>query len=366
MKHVFAIMVCIHAIMHLIGFGQAFYFSDVSKQALGISKPIGALWLLTFMLFTATLSAFLNNKRWFYIAFAAIVLSQILILLEWKDAKFGSIVNFIILLMSLSAFGNYRFQKMVQKESKDLLEQIHASYSIIITKKDLVQVPEIIQRWLSNSGVVGTEKIAIVQLKQKGLLRTKPTSKWVPFVATQIFNAETPAFIWSTKLEAMPLLETVGRDKFVNGQGEMLIKLAALIPVVNERDNEKIDQGTMIRFLSELCWFPSAALNDYVSWESIDETSAKATFTMKNKSVSVIFKFSEEGKLVAIEAQRYFGGKKDATLEKWLVEIMDYKVFNGIEIPNKCRVIWKLKDGDFNWLNLEITDLEYNQETMIN
>ncbi|GAA4941166.1 hypothetical protein GCM10023314_12670 [Algibacter agarivorans] len=38
----------------------------------------------------------------------------------------------------------------------------------------------------------------------------------------------------------------------------------------------------------------------------------------------------------------------------------DHKVFNGYKIPYKYEVSWQLKEGDFNWLNLEITDLEYN------
>ncbi|MDH3712097.1 MAG: hypothetical protein OER04_19580, partial [Cyclobacteriaceae bacterium] len=67
-----------------------------------------------------------------------------------------------------------------------------------------------------------------------------------------------------------------------------------------------------------------------------------------------------QGQLISFETQRYYGGDKDAQLQTWLIEMLDYKEFQRIIIPYKCRVTWILPDGDFNWLNLEITELEFN------
>ncbi|WP_345190914.1 DUF6920 family protein [Algibacter agarivorans] len=63
---------------------------------------------------------------------------------------------------------------------------------------------------------------------------------------------------------------------------------------------------------------------------------------------------------MAFETYRYFGGNEGSKLEKRVVNMTDHKVFNGYKIPYKYEVSWQLKEGDFNWLNLEITDLEYN------
>ena len=52
-----------------------------------------------------------------------------------------------------------------------------------------------------------------------------------------------------------PLMAVVGRDKYVNGRGEMLIKILGLLPVVDARGPE-MDQGTMLRYLAEMTWFP--------------------------------------------------------------------------------------------------------------
>mgnify|MGYP001065411660 CR=1 FL=1 len=361
MKYLFGFILLIHGLFHIVGFVNAFYITDISKQVLGIPKPFGTLWLITFILFAVTASQFLNNKKWFYLGITAVFVSQALIIMAWKDAKLGTILNLIILLVGISAYGKYRFQKMVDKESKEMYNGISKNITKVISEKDLNQLPNIIQTWLRHSGIIGKKEIVTVRLKQKGKMRTTPNSKWKPFVATQCFNTKSPSFVWSTTVHFSSIIKMIGRDKLLDGNGEVLIKLASLIPVVNESQNIRINSGSMIRYLAEICWFPSAALNNCITWESINTTSAKATFTYKDTSVSGIFSFNDEGDLVSFEAQRYFSGNIEAKLESWLVETVTFKTFNGIRIPSENKVTWKLSDGDFNWLNIEITDLEFNQ-----
>ena len=361
MKFVFGFILLLHALVHLMGFAKAFQLANINQLTQSIPKPIGMLWLFTALLFVVTLILFLLKKEWwFIIAIVAVIVSQILIILYWQDAKFATIANVIILMVSISAYGNYQFNKMVQTESKQILQNIQVENLPKISKEDINHLPEIVQKWLQNSGVVGKERIVSVRLKQKGEIKTKPKGKWMPFTATQYFNVENPAFIWTTKVDAMPIIKMVGRDKLYNGKGEMLIKLASLIPVANEGNNEKIKASTMVRYMAEMVWFPSTALNDYIKWEPIDANSVQATFILNEKSVLGIFKFSDNGDFKSFEAERHFGTGKDATLETWLVKAKTYKNFNDFKIPNKCSVTWKLKEGDFNWLNLEIIDLEFN------
>ena len=213
------------------------------------------------------------------------------------------------------------------------------------------------------SSVIGKEKVVSVYLKQIGKMRTNLDSKWMNFTAIQHFNIENPAFVWTTKVDALPIINMIGRCKLYKGKGKMLIKLAGLISIVNEGENDKINQGAMIRFLAKICWFPSANIYNYISWEMIDSTLAKATLTINDKTVSGGFSFTIEGDLVAFEAIRYYGGKTNSKLKKWAIKMNCYKEFNGIKIPNKSNVIWRLKEGDFNWLDLEIIDLRYNLKT---
>lgn len=294
-------------------------------------------------------------------AIMGVVLSQILIIIFWEDAKFGTIANVIVFIVSLTAYGHFRFKDMVKAEVAELFEKPIREEVQHNPNKTIADLPPIVQKWIENSGVISSPRITSVRLKQRGEMKTKPDGKWMSFSAEQYFNILEPSFIWITKVDAMPFIYMDGRDMLKNGQGEMLIKLLSLFPVVDEGKNEKIDSGSMQRFLAEMCWFPSMATENYISWEGLEQKSAKATMIVSGKEVSGIFTFSEEGDFVSFETQRYFGGESNAELETWFIEATDYKSFEGIRIPNKSKVTWKLKECDFNWLNLEITELEYNR-----
>ncbi|SDS18674.1 hypothetical protein SAMN04515667_1604 [Formosa sp. Hel1_31_208] len=361
MKYAFAILMSIHGLIHLMGFIRVFFITSINQQVLGISQPIGAIWLVVFIMFVVATIQYLTQKQWYYIAFVAVIISQILIVLTWSDSKFGTLPNSLILPISIVAYATSTFNNMVDESSKVLLKNTITTSRTTISEKDIEHLPKPVQRWLTHSGVIGNIMTNSVRLQQKGKMRTKPDSKWMPFEAVQYCDITKASFIWKTNVKAMPLIHLLGRDKLVDGHGAMLIKVLGLIPVVNEEQHLKINTGAMIRYLSEMCWFPSMALRDYITWESINHTIAKATFIYKGQTVSGVFTFNLEGKVEGFKAQRYFGGTEKAKLETWYVVMTSHQSFNGIEIPNKCNVIWQLKEHDFHWLHVEITTIDYNK-----
>lgn len=362
MRTILIVLVLLHGLIHLMGFLKAYGLANFNQLTQFISKPVGMFWLLISFLFVTIAVLMLLKKEWWpYLGLIAVFLSQILIIVFWNDAKFGTIANIIILLASLSGYGELQFNRMVGNETQEILKNINLEQPIQIKEDGIKHLPTIVQKWLISSGVLKTDRAVSVRLLQEGEMKTSPDGKWMAFTANQYFNCVNPSFVWKTQVKPLPFVFMNGRDKLTNGEGEMLIKLFSMITVVNESGNEKINAASMQRYLAEMCWFPSAAINDYIAWEAIDPTSAKAILTIGGKSVSGIFKFSNEGEILSFETARYYGSGEDAVLEKWLIEMVDHKEFNGIKIPYKCKVTWKLNSGDFNWLNLEITALEYNK-----
>jgi hypothetical protein len=43
------------------------------------------------------------------------------------------------------------------------------------------------------------------------------------------------------------------------------------------------------------------------------------------------------------------------------LEPSGYKEFTRVRIPAKMTVTWRLKEGDFTWLNLTISEIHYNK-----
>ncbi len=361
MRYVIGFIFLVHGLIHIMGFMKAFSLGDISQLSQTISKPLGILWLLTAILLLVSCCLFLLGKTyWPIVAILGVLLSQLLIMLVWKDARFGTVVNLLLIVICIPAYGKFRFDKMVRSETSTLFQGSPVNHDYILREQNIEHLPPIVQQWMQYSGVVGRKPVRWIRLKQNGTLRRESGGKWIPFRATQYFDAVVPGFVWSAEAHALPFIDMTARDKLYEGKGEMLIKLASIIPIVDEKDNKKIDSGTALRYLAEVCWFPSAALNPTIRWEQIEDNSVKAYFTQNDQEVFGIFKFSPTGKIISFEALRYYGAGKNAALETWLIEILDFRSFNGFILPNRCQVTWQLDDRDFTWLQFEVTDLDYD------
>lgn len=143
----------------------------------------------------------------------------------------------------------------------------------------------------------------------------------------------------------------------------MLIKIPPFITIADARGDE-IDQGTLIRYLNEIMWFPTAYLNDYIQWESIDSTSAEATITYGGVTASATLYFNENGQMTNFIADRYFTQGDKSSLETWSTPIKEYREINGMRLPVKGEGVWKLDSGDFPYIRVEITDIEYNNTSI--
>ncbi|MFN3874059.1 MAG: DUF6544 family protein [Ignavibacterium sp.] len=364
MKWLLFFVIVVHALIHLLGFLKSFQFAEINQLTQHISKPMGILWLIAIVLLLLSAILFITEKDiWWQPAFAGVLISQILIILFWQDAKFGTIPNVIILLVAIVAFANWSFNRDVNKEIDEMLSNTTKDKKEILTEEKISHLPILIQKWLKSSGAVGKEMIHSVYLKQRGQMKMKPEQEnWYNAQAEQWFTVDNPAFIWKVKVDMMPLVFFTGRDKFSDGKGNMLIKILSLINVVNSYGNEKINQSTLQRYLGETIWFPTAAVNPYIKWEEIDSLTAKATMTYKGTTGSALFFFNENGDCIKFSAMRYMEAEKDSQLKEWVITFDEYKTYNGIKIPVKGKATWKLDVGDFTWYKLEIFDVVYNND----
>lgn len=267
-------------------------------------------------------------------------------------------IGIIIVFLFVSFVANRLFNHRVTQEVQALFSGYKAHSGRIVTQEDLVGLPQNVQKWLEYSQVIGKE-IHTVRLKQKAEMRTKPDQPWLATQAEQYFSADKPGFIWNAKIQFAPLIHLVGRDKYVDGNGHMLIKLMSLFAVADAKGPE-INQGTLLRYLVETVWFPTAALNDFITWEEINTESAKAIISYGGVTASGVFTFNELGEVISFEGERYMEQDGKYSLESWLTPMGNYKEFDGIRIPSSGEIIWRLDTGDFNWFHWEIEDVEYN------
>lgn len=268
------------------------------------------------------------------------------------------VLIFIIIFVSVSFIGNLVFNKNVDNEIKVLFNKVKNKRSHI-SKADIEVLPQNVQRWLKYAQIIGKEKVTSVRLKQKATMRLEIDKRWMPVQAEQYFTPEEPSFIWKANIKMAPLFHIVGRDIYTEGKGNMLIKFLSLFNVANSK-GKKINQGTLLRYLAEMVWFPTAVVNNFITWEEIDTKHAKATMTYKEVIASGVLTFNDKGEVINFEAERYGEFDNKFRLELWSISLYAYKKFDGIKVPTKGDVTWKLKTGNFNWFNFEVTQIEYN------
>jgi Flp pilus assembly protein protease CpaA len=110
MRIAFFLLLIVHGLIHLMGFVKAFGLSEMKELTQPISKPLGILWLIVFLLFASVAVMYLfKYPYWWLFGLIAVFVSQTLIIYSWQDAKFGTIANAIILIVSVIGYGTWNF-----------------------------------------------------------------------------------------------------------------------------------------------------------------------------------------------------------------------------------------------------------------
>ena len=228
-----------------------------------------------------------------------------------------------------------------------------------VTEDMLAGLPEPVQRYMAYSGVVGKAWIKDVRLQQRGRFRTGPERSWMDMTAEQHYTTDPPSFLWkaSFKIAGLPLIRA--QDRYESGHAHMHGKMAGLFIIFDVR-GEKLDQGAMLRYLSEMIWFPIAFLGDNITWEGVDDHSAKVTLHDHGKSVSGQLLFDEQGRPTNFTTMRYREVDGDFSLDPWSTPITGYGSLAGLNLPTRGQAVWNLPTGDYDYIDLEITELEYN------
>lgn len=115
----------------------------------------------------------------------------------------------------------------------------------------------------------------------------------------------------------------------------------------------------MMRYLSEMIWFPAAFLADNITFHAVDDTSARVTLTDHGRTATGTLVFDQEGRLTDFVAKRY--RTPDASSpEAWSTPITGYGEYEGLRLPARGEAIYRLPGGDFEYIEVTLTGLHYD------
>ncbi len=363
MAKIFIIFISIfHGLIHLMGFAKAFKYAEIKELTLPISKPAGLVWLVSALLFVVAAVLLWSNKEWWWmVAVVGIVLSQSLIVMYWRDAKFGTIANVIILLAVILAFGSWQFHRTFKNDVKTGLARTAAIPSTELTETDIQHLPGMVQKYLRYVGVVNQKKVNHVFFSFKGQMRDVGKD-WFDFDSEQynFFDVPTRLFFMRAKIKGLPV---TGLHAYRNGKAVMLIKLLALFPVVDIK-GPVLDTAETVTVFNDMCILAPATLIDKrIQWEPLDSLSVKATFTHNGIGIQAVIYFNEVGQLVNFVSDDRLYTAPDKTLKRfrWSTPMSQYKEINGFKLPTYGEAIWHFPEGDFCYGKFFLQQIQYNR-----
>ena len=354
-----SLLLLLHGAIHLMGFAKAFDLAKVSALTLPISKPMGALWAIAAVLFVFAFGLLLlASDRWWIPAGIAVVLSQVLIVLHWHDARFGTLANILLLVAVIAGASVWNFRAQYTAVVDRTLVLARAVPEHRITEDDLAPLPQPVQRFLRATGVVGTLRPRSMRITFEGSIRGFD-GPWMPFTTVQVNAFDEPArFFW---LDAtMKGIPTKGLHAYENGKATMLIKLLGVLPVM-EAHGPEMDQAETVTWFNDLCIYaPGALLDPRISWTEVNEHSAEATFSSGDRSIGATLVFDDEDRLVDfLSDDRYVMTDGKADLMRFSTPLRDHRTINGLVLPWYGEAVWHRPDGPFVYGRFTLRSITY-------
>ena len=225
---------------------------------------------------------------------------------------------------------------------------------------DLETLPPPVARYFAFALASEQRPIVGARVASAGTFLTQREARRSPFVADQRFAVAPPGFVWDAKIFVAPLVAVRVRDSYVDGEGSMTARVAAVIPVVDQHGTREMADASLQRYLAEAVWFPTALLPSAgVVWTPIDDHSARATITDRGNTASVDFTFGADGRIDGFSAMRNRDVDGAAVLTLWRGRTRDYERVDGMMVPRSAEVQWVLADGPLTYWRGHITRLTY-------
>lgn len=212
--------------------------------------------------------------------------------------------------------------------------------------EDMAGLPAPVRRYFAYCGYMGRPKMSYIKIDYRNVNFIFDKDKPIKIDYTQYNFADGPnrlAYIDSS-MYGIPF---EGLDVFLGGRGSMKGVLAKLISLFDQR-GAVMDKASLVTYLSEILLIPSAALQDYIKWEAIDDLHAKATISCYGISADGVFTFDENGEMLSFETDDRAAVKADGSSEniKWSVAVSDYTQVDGVKKPTVFKAIWHYISGD--------------------
>ena len=259
--------------------------------------------------------------------------------------------------------GTYAWRRGIARRAAALAQhaQLHrASEQRPFRRADLSDLPAPVARYFAFALPDGQSRIHVARVRWAGDMRLQPNAAWRPFTADQRFTASPPGFVWNAAVKMMPLIPVRVRDSYVAGNGEMLGRVGGVVSVVHEGGTREMASSALVRWLGEAAWFPTALLpGDGVTWQAVDDTTARATIADGDIRVSGDFRFAPTGEMTRMTAMRFRDVDGTSVETPFEGRYDGFERRQGVMVPRSAEAALLLPEGRFAYWRGRPTNIAY-------
>ncbi|MFZ0159269.1 MAG: DUF6544 family protein [Kineosporiaceae bacterium] len=367
------LITALHGLIHLLGAAKGLGWAQVPvlKEPIGVAAGLGWFLAAALMLLTAVLVALRADRWWWAAAAPAVLVSQVVIVSSWNDAKAGTLANLLLAAAAGYGFASHgrpslraRFHREAAA-ALDGLTQASNGSGVLVTDADLENLPSCVAGYLRRAGVVGHPRVSSFRATIHGRIRSDPAHAWMPFTGEQVNtygSAPTRQFFIDASRSGLPVDVL---HVYSHGHASMQVRLCSLAPLVDAHGPD-LDRAETVTVFNDLCVLAPAALIDpAVTWRACDEHRARAVFTLAGNAVTADLVFNDDHELVDFLSDDRSMTSTDGKAfvpQRWSTPLDRYQDFDARHVAVDGQAHWHtpVPDGEFSYLDFHVDQIDYN------
>lgn len=365
MRFLLAAALVVHGAIHVLGFVKAFGFAALPQLTVPIPEGRGILWLAAAIAFLVAALGVVTRPRWWWApAAVGVIVSTIVVVYSWPDAKAGAVANVVFAVAAVVGFavdGPTSQRATFEREVDTLTTPDQPPAIRVVTDADLAPLPAPVQRYLRAVGVVGHPRVASLHLRLHGRIRSAPDAPWMPIVAEQVNTLVPPArlFYLDARMFGLPV---TGLHRYLDGAAAMDVRLLGLVPVAHD-EGAAMTHAETVTFCNDLCLFaPAALIEPAFAWTAVSDREAGVRFTLGAQTIDATLTFGADGRLADFvsDDRGHAAAEGPSTAgQRWSTPITAYRRFGPFTLIGQGEARWHAPSGTWPYITLDVDDVSY-------
>jgi hypothetical protein len=364
-RWIVGLVVVMHGCIHLLGAAKGLGTADVTQLTEPISTGLGVVWLAAAVVTVMAGLLLLARVRWWWVVGAvAVVVSQLVIVTSWTDAKAGTIPNGVLLVAVVYGWAS-QGPRGARAEYRRRAGGVLATSGSddLVTEADLAPLPDLVAAYVRQSGAVGQPHVVTLHARFRGRIRGGPSKPWMTFTGEQV-NVYGPhpirLFLMDAELFGLPV-EVL--HVFTAGTATMRVRALSMFTMVDASGPE-MDRGETVTVFNDLCVLAPGALVDApVTWQTLDGHHVRGTYTIGENTVTAELTFDDDHELVDFVSDDRSVVSTDGktfTPQRWSTPISGYRELGPWHLGTIGEGRWHAPDGEFAYIEFHLDDITYN------